>query len=331
MNKSRPVSRRVALGVVAAVSLGAAAPFSRATAYPERPVRIVVPFAPGAGTDSIGRLIASKLGESLGASFVVENRTGASGAIGAQAVAQSPADGHTLLLAAAPFTTVPAALPSAGYDPLVHFAPVGMFATGPLVWAVGPQVPVTKLQDLIALAKQRPGVLNYGSAGVGGINHLVLELFKVRTGTFITHIPYRGIAPATLDAISGQIQLVTGTIPALAPLIRDGRLRALAVTSARRSPALPHVPSMAEAGLADFDVLNYFALMAPRGTPDTVVAQLNAGLERIVRLPDVQARLNADALEPATGSPEALARFLRQDFDGWKDVVRRQGLKIDAL
>ena len=166
---------------------------------------------------------------------------------------------------------------------------------------------------------------------MGGVNHLVLESLKARSGTYITHIPYRGIAPATVDALSGEIQLLTGTIPALAPYIRDGRLKALAVTSQRRSSALPQVPSMEEAGLPGFNVLNYFALVAPRGTPASVVQTLNAALAMVVERPDVKARLALDALEPATGTPAALEAFLLKDFEGWKQVVKQQNLKIDAF
>lgn len=331
MSSSFVSSRRDCLRfAVSAAAVGASGGV-RAQSYPERTVRIVVPFAPGAGTDAMGRLMANKLSELMQTPVVVENKTGASGAIGAQAVAQSPADGHTLLLAAAPFTTVPAALSTAGYDPLKDFAPVGMFATGPLVWVVGSQVPVNSMQELLAMARQRPGALNYGSAGVGGVNHLLLEMFKARTGTFITHIPYRGISPAVADTLGGQIQLLTGTIPALLPMIREGRLKALAVTSARRSAVLPQVPSMAEVGLPDFDVLNYFALVAPRGTPAPTVQTLNAALSRVAKLQDVQARLSNDALEAATDSPDQLARFLSRDFAAWKDVVQRQNLRIDSV
>jgi tripartite-type tricarboxylate transporter receptor subunit TctC len=272
-------------------AIGLAGQPGLAAAFPERPIKIVVPFAPGAGTDTMGRLVAAKLAELLKTPVVVENRVGASGALGAQAVAQSAPDGHTLLLAAARFTTVAAALPAAGYHPLTGFVPVGMIAQGPLVWAANNALPANTLPELLALARQRPGALNYGSAGVGGVNHLVLESLKARTGTYITHIPYRGIAPATVDALSGEIQLLTGTIPALAPYIRDGRLKALAVTSQRRSSALPQVPSMEEAGLPGFNVLNYFALVAPRGTPASVVHTLNAALAVVVERPDVKARL----------------------------------------
>lgn len=324
--------RRSLLQALAAASLALALPSSWADAWPiGRPVKIVVPFAPGAGTDAMGRLVAAKLADLFNTAVVVDNRTGASGAIGAQEVARAAPDGHTLLLAAAPFTTVPAALPGAGYDPLASFVPVGMIAQGPLVWAVNQDVPASTLPELVALARQRPGALNYGSAGVGGINHLVLESLKARTGTFITHIPYRGIAPATVDALSGQLQLLTGTIPALAPHIRDGKLKALAVTSPDRSPALPQVPGMREAGLPDFNALNYFALVAPKGTPDAVVQRINAALAQIAQMPDVKERLARDALEPATGTPAQLGQFLQKDFDGWRRVVQQQGLKIDAF
>jgi tripartite-type tricarboxylate transporter receptor subunit TctC len=323
--------RRSVLAVLLTLAGASAAPGVWASDWPSRPVKIVVPFAPGAGTDAVGRLVAGKLAELLKATVIVENRTGASGAIGAQEVARAAPDGYTLLLAAAPFTTVPAALPTAGYDPVAGFTPVGMIAHGPLVWAVNKDVPANTLPELVALARKQPGALNYGSAGVGGINHLVLESLKARTQTFITHIPYRGIAPATLDAIGGQLQLLTGTIPALAPHIREGKLKALAVTSPDRSPALPQVPGMKEAGMADFNVLNYFALVAPKGTPDAVIRPLNAALAQLVLMPDVKERLSRDALEPATGTPAQLAEFVQKDLEGWRRVVRQQGLKIDGF
>ena len=321
------VNRRNTLALLASSLVSAHA---QTPAFPAaKTVKIIVPFAAGAGTDAMGRLMAQKLSEVMGATFVVENRTGASGAIGTQFVAQSPADGYTLLLVASPFTTVAASVPSAGYDPLLQFAPVGMIASGPLVWAANTSLPVSDISGLVKLAKQKPGVLNYGSAGNGGVNHLVLELLKARTGTYITHIPYRGVAPAVMDMIGGQIQFVTGTIPALLPFIKDGRIKPLAVTSARRSSALPDVPSMAEAGFAGIDVLNYFALMAPVGTPVAVVNALNAAINKVVAMPDVLARFKTDAVEPATGSPALLGNFIEADYRAWRNVVKTQNLKID--
>lgn len=319
------INRRQVLGLTALLPLAAHA------SWPQRPVRIVVPFAPGAGTDAMGRLLAQKLGEVLGASFVVENRAGASGAIGAQHVAQSAPDGYSLLLIAAPFTTVAAVLPQAGYDPVRGFTPVSMVAQGPLLWACKKDLPVSNLRELVEYARSRPGQLNYGSAGAGGINHLVLESLKARTGVSIAHIPYRGIAPATLEMVAGQLDLVTGTIPALAPFVRDGRIKALAVTTSRRTPALPDVPSMAELGFAGFDVSNYFGLVAPRGTPAEVADRINAALPRVLAMPDVQARFKTDALEPAALGAAALTGFLNQDFSDWQKVVASQGIKVDAV
>jgi tripartite-type tricarboxylate transporter receptor subunit TctC len=325
------LNRRAAAALsLAALALSAGTAFAQTVAaYPDRAVKIVVPFAPGAGTDAMARLVAQKLGEVMNASFVVENRTGASGAIGTQFVAQAPGDGYTLLLVASPFTTVAASLPNAGYDPLKNFVHVGMVASGPLVWATNAQVPARDMKELVALAKSKPGALNYGSAGAGGVNHLVLELLKSRTGTFITHIPYRGIAPATMDMIGGQIQLVTGTIPALLPFIKDGRVKALAVTSAKRSSALPDVPSMAESGLSGFDVVNYFAISAPAGTPPNIVNALNAAINKVVQMPDVVARFKLDAVDAAAGSPAQMSKFIEADYAAWRKVVKVQNLQVE--
>lgn len=333
-NISSTPSRRHALTLLGAVGMlaGLAAPAALAQApamYPDHPIKIVVPFAPGAGTDAMARLVAQKLGETMKATFVVDNKAGASGAIGTQYVAQAPADGYTLLLVASPFTTVAASVATANYDPLRQFAPVGMIATGPLVWVTSAALPVSNMKELVRLAKQQPGVLNYGSAGAGGVNHLVLELLKSRTGTYITHIPYRGIAPATMDMIGGQIQLVTGTIPALLPFIKNGSVKPLAVTSAKRSSALPDTPSMTESGFPGIDVVNYFALMAPAGTPEPVITALNAAINKVVVLPEVVARFKLDAVEAAPGSPALLGSFLEADYRAWRNVVRTQNLKIE--
>jgi tripartite-type tricarboxylate transporter receptor subunit TctC len=323
-------SRRRFLQISSGIGATLALPALAAT-YPERAVRIVVPFAAGAGTDAMGRLLAQKLGEILGGQFIVENRTGASGAIGTQHVAQATADGHTLLLVAAPFTTVAAVLAQPTYDPVRDFTPVGMVAQGPLLWACNKDLPVANLRELIDLARAQPGKLNYASAGAGGINHLVLEMLKARAGVDIAHIPYRGIAPATLDMISGQVQVLTGTIPALAPFVRDGRVKALAVTTSRRTQALPDVPSMAESGLDGFDVTNYFGLVGPKGMPVPIVETLNAAVRKIVEMTDVQARFKNDALEAATGPAAALGQFVSRDFQSWRTLVAAQNLKLEKV
>ncbi len=326
-------NRRLALIKSAQAAIALIATPSLLRAQTTAVTRIIVPFAPGAGTDAVGRLVAQKLSEVLGTQVIVENKTGAGGAIGAKFVADAAPDGNTLLLAAAPFTTVPAAIPNAGYDPIRQFAPVGMIASGPLVWAVNKDLPVSNMREFVQLARAKPGFYNYGSAGAGGINHLVLEMLKSRAGVFVTHIPYRGIAPATMDMIGGQIQMVTGTVPALNAFIKDGRVKALAVTASKRSSALPDVPSMAESGFAGFDVLNYFGIMAPKATPAATIDRLNAALGKVVLLPDVRARFATDALDPvsaANGSPAQLASFIERDFSGWRQVVAAQNLKLDA-
>jgi tripartite-type tricarboxylate transporter receptor subunit TctC len=222
-------------------------------------------------------------------------------------------------------------LPNAGYDPVASFAPISMVAQGPLMWACNKDLPFNTQAELVAYAQTRPGQLNYGSAGAGGINHLVLEQLKAKKGVSIVHIPYRGIAPATLDMIGGQIHLLTGTIPALAPFVRDGRIKPLAVTTAQRHPSLPQVPGLAEQGLADLSALNYFGLVAPKGTPADVVDRLGQAIGRITAMPDVQARFKADALEPAPQGVAHMDRFIRSDLDGWKKVVRQQGIQMDAI
>jgi tripartite-type tricarboxylate transporter receptor subunit TctC len=321
---------RAAILMLCALSAWLVAPAAMAQSggYPERPIVLVVPFAPGAGTDAMGRLLGAKLAESLAQKVIIENRTGASGAIGARSVAQAAPDGYTLLLVVSPFTTTAASMSDAGYDPITQFAPIGLIATGPLVWAANNKVAAANMQELLAYARQNPGRVNYGSAGTGSVNHLALELLQARAGVYITHIPYRGIAPATTDMISGEIQLVTGTIPALLGHIREGRVKALAVTSAKRSPVLPEVPSMAESGLRGFDVLNYFGLVAPAGTPTSVIAKLNAELHRFVAQPDVVKRFANDALEAAAGTPAQLAQFIAADFESWRAMVKAQNLQI---
>jgi tripartite-type tricarboxylate transporter receptor subunit TctC len=302
---------------------------AHAQAYPARPLKLIVPFPPGAGTDALARLVAQKLGEQMNATIVVDNRTGAGGAIGAELVARADPDGYTLLFVASPFTTVAAASPGAGYDPLKQYAGIALIATGPLVFVTSSAAQVASLRELIALAKAKPGTLNYGSAGTAGINHLALELLKVRTGTDIVHVPYKGIGPATIDLLSGQIQLLTGTVAAVAPYVAQGRLRALAVTGAKRSSLLPEAPTMREAGVADYEVYNYWGLVAPVDTPRDIIVRLNAEVQKMLANPDVRDRLEKDGVELTPGGPERMQAFIAGDLAAWRRLIAEAKLVLE--
>ena len=298
--------------------------------YPVRPIKLVVPFAAGAGTDAVARYMAQKLEETLRQPVVVDNRVGASGAIGTQALAQAPADGYTLLFVASPFTTVAAATPTtAGYDPIRQFEPVALIATGPLVWVSNAQAPFSSLREMIGYARAHTGALSYGSAGAGGVNHLALELFKVRTGTDMLHVPYKGIAPATTDLLGGSIMTLTGTVPAVLPYVKSGKLRALAVTGDKRSVLMPDVPTVKEAGASGTEVYNYWGIVAPSGTPAAIVHRLNADVQKILAKKEVQERMAGDGVDITPGGPDRLAAFIANDFNGWRGVVRDARLKLE--
>jgi len=303
--------------------------FAQAPAYPAKPIRLIVPFPPGAGTDTVARFVAQKLAQAMNATIVVDNRTGAGGAIGAAEAARADPDGYTLLFVAGPFTTVAAASRNPGYDPIRQFAPAASIATTPLVFVVTPSVPAHSMREFIALVKREPGKFNYGSAGPGSINHLALELLNARAGTDIVHVPYKGIAPATLDLISGQIQAMTGTVSATLPYITEKKVRALAVTGARRSPLLPDVPSWQEEGVANADVINYWGIVAPAGTPREILSKLNAEVNRLLAQPDVRERLGREGAEIVTGPPERLGAIIEADLAGWKKLIADAKLLLD--
>jgi tripartite-type tricarboxylate transporter receptor subunit TctC len=324
------MDRRMFMGSAAAAML--AVPLgvhAQALAYPTKPIRLVVPFPPGAGTDTVARFVALKLGESMKATIVVDNRTGAGGAIGAAEVAKAEPDGYTLLFVAGPFTTVAAASKNALYDPVKQFAAVAPIATSPLVFVVNPSVPANTMREFIALAKREPGKLNYGSAGPGSINHLALELFNSRAGTDVVHVPYKGIAPATLDLMSGQIQAMTGTVSATQPYIAEKKVKALAVTGARRAPLLPGVPSWQEEGVPNADVINYWGIVAPAGTSQEVIAKLNAEVNRVLAQPDVKARLEREGAELIPGQPEKLGTLIETDLASWKKLIVDAKLSLE--
>jgi tripartite-type tricarboxylate transporter receptor subunit TctC len=302
---------------------------AQAPAYPSKPIRLIVPFPPGAGTDSVARLVAQRLGDALGTTVVADNRTGAGGAIGAAEAAKAVPDGYTLLFVAGPFTTVAAASRTPGYDPIRQFTPVAPIATGPLAFVINAEVPAGTMREFIALAKAKPGTLNYGSAGTGSINHLALELLKLRTGVDIVHVPYKGIAPATQDLLAGQIQAITASIPATLPQLQQNRVKVIAVTGTKRVALLPNVPSWQEEGVADASVINYWGIVAPAGTPSEIVTQLNAETQKVLAQPDVRARLDAEGAEIIAGPPDRLGALIQSDLDRWKKLIADAKLQLD--
>jgi len=321
-----------ALAVVLAITaalMPAATAQNSAAPYPSKSIRLVVPFPPGAGTDAVARLVAQRLGEKMPATIVVDNRPGAGGAIGAAEVARAEPDGYTLLFVASPFTTVAAASKNASYDPLRQFVAVAPIAVGPLVFVVNASLGPESMREFIALAREKPGQLNYGSAGTGSVNHLALELLMARTRVNIIHVPYKGIAPATVDLISGQIQAATASIPAALPFIAQHKLRALAVTGPRRSPLLPDVPTWQETGVENAEVINYWGIVAPAGTPRAIVDKINADIRAVLAQTELRERLEREGAEVVADRPERLSALIEADFVRWKKLIVEVGLILD--
>ena len=298
-------------------------------AYPSRPVKFILPFPPGGGTDILGRVIAEQLSANLGQPVVTENRGGAGGNVGAEAAAHSAPDGYTIVLVAPSLAISKTLYSKLNYDPVKDFAPISLVATVPNVMITNPAVEAKNLQEFIELARSRPGAMNYGSGGAGTSNHLAGELFNIVTGTKLVHVPYKGVNLAMQGVLAGEIQLVFIGIPAALPHIKAGNLRALALVAPQRSPALPEVPTVAEAGLKDFEVTTWYGILAPAGTPRPIVSRLNAELVKIMHTPDVKERLASMATDPLTSTPEEFAAYLKQEIAKWGDVVRKSNLKAD--
>jgi tripartite-type tricarboxylate transporter receptor subunit TctC len=292
-------------------------------------VRFILPFPPGGGTDILGRLIAERLSAGLGQPVVTENRGGAGGNVGAEAAARSAPDGYTIVLCAPSLAISPTLYSRLNYDPVKDFAPISLVATVPNVMITHPSVPAQTLQEFIAHVRDRPEGMNFGSGGNGTSNHLAGELFNIVTGARLVHIPYKGVNLAMQDVLSGRIHLVVIGIPAAAPHVRAGRLRALAVITRERAAALPEVPTAAEAGLKDFEVTTWYGVLAPAGTPRPIIARLNGELVKIMNAPDMKAKLAASGTDALTSSPEEFAAYLRQEIAKWGDVVRKAKLKAD--
>ncbi len=298
--------------------------------YPSRPVRLQVGFSAGGAVDVSARLIAQRLTESFGLSFIVENRPGADGIVASDFVAKAPPDGHTLAYISAGHTMNPALHPkSLPYHPVRDFAPVSMIATGAQTLVVNPALPVRSVRELVALARAKPGQINFASSGVGGPMHLSGELLKIVAGIDIVHVPYKGGGPALNDVMGGQIEMTFIGAPASMPHIRSGRLRILAVSTAKRVAALPEVPTVAETGYPGFDVGALYAVLAPAGTPAAIVGRLSSELARIVAVRDTKERLNGLGLETVGSTPEHLTAFMTADVEKWIKLVQKIGLKTD--
>lgn len=324
------MTRRTAIACLAGASLalGSMMP-AAAQSWPEKPVTVVVPFASGGTTDIIARTIGQKMGESLRQPVVVDNRPGAGGTLGASNVARATPDGYTLLLATVAHTMAPGIYKKLPYDFTRDLVPVGLVALTPNVLLVGASMPVKSVAELIAYIKSHPGKVNYGSAGPGSTEHLSGELFRSMTGTDIVHVPYKGGAPMMTDLIAGQIQMAVETSPSAAPHVRSGKLRALAVTTAKRSPAYPGVPTLDESGIKGYEVTTWYALMAPRGTPEAVTRRLGTELAKALQQPDVLKRFEEQGVTAGDMTPAQLAAFIRQETERWGRVSKTAGVTAE--
>ncbi|MCC6532598.1 MAG: tripartite tricarboxylate transporter substrate binding protein [Burkholderiales bacterium] len=299
----------------------------RSDDYPNRPVRFVVPYPPGGNTDVFARLIGARLSERLGQQFVMDNRPGAAGTLGAAMVAHGAADGYTILMGTFGNMIVAQALnPRLGYDPLVHLTPVCSVASPPGLLVVHPSVPASSLRELIAHAKANPAKLNYASPGAGAWNHLFFELLKQRAAINLVHVPYKGIGPATVDLVAGHVQAAIASVPSSLQHVRAARLRALAVTGEARSQLLPDVPTIAESGVPGYRAAGWFAVVAPAKSPEPIVRKLNAEIVQVLQTPEMRAVLAQEGAEPNPAEPQAVARSIRGQIQQWAPVVRALGL-----
>jgi len=296
-------------------------------AYPERPIRIVVPVSPGGGNDIVARLLAQRLTDKFGTQVVVDNRPGASTAIGSEIVAHANPDGYTIMFHSATFAINAAMHPKLAFDPIKDFAPISLIARVPQLLVVNPGVPAKTLAEFIALAKARPGQLNFGSSGVGSSPHLAMEVFMDLTGTSFNHVPYKGTAPAIADVIAGQLQVVFDAIPPALAYVRAGRVRPLVVSSAKRFPLLPDVPTFTEAGVTGYDFASWFGILAPARTSSVVIATLNREVMAIMQTAEMRERLTDLGLEPLGTTPQDYGRFLQAEITRWRSFMQRHDIR----
>jgi tripartite-type tricarboxylate transporter receptor subunit TctC len=316
--------------VLGALALGASLVSGGASAqqYPAKPVRIVVPFAPGGGSDFIGRFIAQRLTESLGKQVIIENKPGAGGVLGVEQGIKSPADGYTLVLIASSYTVNPS-IYKLHFDPVADITPIIQISAGPLVAVVKPSLPVNNVKELVALAKQKPGQINFASSGQGSVIHLATELFDNMAGIKMNHIPYKGTGPALTDTLAGQTDVFFSSTATALPHIQAGKLRAIAVTTSKRIPALPSVPTVAESGVPGYDVVLWHGLIGPKGLPRPVVDRLNAEVTKALTLKETADSLKNDGVAPAGGTPEQFAAQIEKEIKVWRKVAADAGVKAE--
>lgn len=301
---------------------------ANAQPYPSKPIRFIVPFAPGGGTDIIGRIAARKLTEALKNPVVVDNRPGAGGTVGAELGAKSPPDGHTFTVIVSSYAAN-ASLYKLGFDPANDVTPIIQFSQGPFLVVVHPSLPVKNIRELVALARSEPGGLSYASSGQGSGVHLATELFLFMAGIKAVHVPYRGTGPALIDTMAGQTQFLFGNTAATLPLVKSGRLRAIAVTSARRAASLPDVPAIAESGVTGYDVTVWHGLIGPKGVARSIVERINGELNRALKAGDMVNKLASDGLSVAGGTPDQFREIIRRDIEIWRRVLQRTGIKAE--
>ena len=305
------------------------ATLAHAQNYPARPIRLVVPAPPGGGTDILGRIVAQKLSDTLRQQVIIDNRAGASGMIGSEIVARAGADGHTLLICFTTHVTNPSLFAKMPYDTVRDFAPVAMVGVIPSVLVLHPSIPSQSVKEFIAYAKERPGKLNYGSAGSGSATHLSSVLFQSMTGTRMVHVPYKGSAPALTDLLAGQVTLMFGNMASAMPHVRGGKLRALAVTSAKRSAAAPELPTIAETALPGYEATSWFALFAPARTPEGIVSKLNAEVNVLLKLPDVKERLLGLGADAIALTPRELGAYVETEIVKWGKLIKATNARPD--
>lgn len=314
----------------ASIMINLVAGSAAAQTYPSKPVRMMVPFPAGGGSDTMGRIVGTRLSERLGQQIVVENRPGAAGSIGADIVARAPADGYTILLGStSELVQYPNVNPRIPYDPVRDFAPISLVGTIPLVLVVHPSLPVKNVKGLVALAKARPGEINFGSAGQGATTHLAVELFILLTGVKMTHVPYKGSPQAVADLVSGDVQLGIPTMPAALPFIKSGRVKVLAVSSAKRASNLPDIPSLDEAGVKGYDATLWTGMLAPAGTPKEIINRLHAEIAKVLALKEVNDALDKQGAEAQGSTPEQFTAFIKTEHAKWAKVVKTAGMRIE--